>query len=102
MGFLFMLINASSLIPFIAASKIIAENDIGFVNALIAFIALILITMFMVSFPVLVILLMPGRSEKVMVPVKSFISRHGTQVAQAYYFLIALYLIYKGVTGIRG
>ena len=102
MGFLFMLINASSLIPFIAASKIIAENDIGFVNALIAFIALILITMFMVSFPVLVILLMPGRSEKVMVPVKSFISRHGTQVAQAYYFLIALYLIYHGVAVIRG
>jgi threonine/homoserine/homoserine lactone efflux protein len=102
MGTGYMMINASSLIPFIAASKIIAENDHAFWDSLPLFLFLILVTMLMVSFPVLVTILLPAKSERVMVPVKSFMSKHGSQIARAYFFLIGLYLILHGITGIRG
>ncbi|MFA6001518.1 MAG: GAP family protein [Thermoleophilia bacterium] len=101
MGFLYMIINASTLIPYIAASKIITQNNIGLGNALLVFTVLILITMFMISFPVIITILLPGKSERVMKPVRSFMSRYGNQIAQAYFFLIAIYLIVHGIVGIR-
>ncbi|MFA5802101.1 MAG: GAP family protein [Thermoleophilia bacterium] len=101
MGFLYMIINASSLIPYIAASKMIAENEIGLGNTIVVFTALILITMFMISFPVMITILLPEKSERVMAPVKSFMARYGNQIAQGYFFLIAIYLIVHGIRGMQ-
>lgn len=101
MGFLYMAINASSLVPYIAASKIIADAGLGW-DSLPLLLALILITMLMISFPVAVTILMPAKSERVMTPVKAFMSKHGSQIARAYFLLVGLYLIYHGIRGIQG
>jgi len=97
MGMGYMLINASSLIPFIAANKIISENGLGFAESLTIFAALIIIAMTMISFPVLIIVTMPGKSERIMGPVKTFMSKHGSQIARIYFFLMGIYLIAHGV-----
>jgi len=97
MGFLYMIINVSTLIPFIAACKIISENQLGFADSLPLFLFLIAVTMLMISFPVIVTLTMPLKSEKVMGPVKSFMSKHGPRIAQVYFLAIGVYLIAHGV-----
>jgi len=102
MGFGFMAINTSSLIPFIAASKIITDSDLGLQDSLPLFIILVAISMLMISFPVLVSVMMPKRSEVVMGPVKSFMKKHGGTIAKVYFLLIAVYLIVHGIGEMRG
>jgi len=102
MGFLYMVVNTSSLIPFIAASKIIADSELGIQESLPLFIFLVIISMLMISFPVLISVLMPRRSEVVMGPVKSFMKKHGGTIAKVYFLLIAVYLILHGIGEIRG
>lgn len=102
MGFGFMIINTSTLIPFIAACKIISDGGLAVVDdvALMAF--LIATTMLMISFPAIISILMPKKSDVVMGPVKSFMSKHGSVIAKGYFILIAFYLIYHGIRELQG
>ncbi|MDO8736269.1 MAG: GAP family protein [Thermoleophilia bacterium] len=102
MGFGFMIINTSSLIPFIAACKIITDGDLGAVRAMSLLAILIAIAMLMISFPVIITILMPKKSDVVMVPVKSFMAKHGSVIAKGYFILIAVYLIYHGIVQLQG
>jgi len=96
LGFLYMLINISTLIPFIAAIKIIAANKLQPFDDISVVVAVIIITMLMVSFPVIITYLMPKESSKILGPVNEFMSKHGSQIANVYFMLMAVYLIYAG------
>jgi len=96
-GFLYMFINVSTLIPFIAAIKIIAENKLAPLDDLSMVIAVILITMFMVAFPVIITYAMPKKSEAILGPINGFMSKHGSTIANVYFMLMAIYLIYAGI-----
>ncbi|MHB8791981.1 MAG: GAP family protein [Thermoleophilia bacterium] len=102
MGFGFMIINTSTLIPFIAACKIISDGGLAVLDdiALVAF--LIATTMLMISFPAIISILMPKKSDIVMGPVKSFMSKHGSVIAKGYFLLIAAYLIFHGIRELQG
>ena len=97
LGFLYMLINVSTLIPFIAAIKIIAANKLQPWDDFSIVIAVIAITMLMVSFPVIISYAMPKESKKILDPVNAFMSKHGSQIANVYFLLMAVYLIFAGV-----
>ncbi len=97
-GFLYMFINVSTLIPFIAAIKIIAANKLAPWDDFSVVIVVILITMLMVAFPVIISYLMPHKSEKILGPVNSFMSKHGPKIANVYFMLMAIYLLYIGVS----
>ena len=100
-GFFYMVVNTSTLIPFIAASKIIAENSLGPGGSVIAFVYLLVITMSLISLPVIMTFLLPAQSEKILGPLKSFMSRHGARIAQVFFLVIAVYLIARGVVDLR-
>jgi len=102
MGFGFMIINTSTLIPFIAACKIISDGGLPAAEDIMLLAILIAITMMMISFPVIITILMPKKSDVVMAPVKSFMSKHGNVIAKGYFILIAFYLIFHGVRQLQG
>lgn len=102
LGFGFMIINTSTLIPFIAACKIISDSDLPAAADLILLAFLILTTMLMISFPVIITVLMPKKSDVVMVPVKDFMQKHGSVIAKGYFLLIAAYLIFHGIRELQG
>ncbi len=95
-GFLYMLLNASTLIPFIAATKIISDQEPGFWDKLPLFAVLVLITMSMISLPVIVSSLFPEQAERVLGPLKSFMARHGRTVADVFFLAMAVYLFIYG------
>jgi hypothetical protein len=101
LGFAYMLTNVSTLIPFIAAVKIIADDGLAGLDNLALFAIVLIITMMLVSFPVIVTYLMPNKSARILVPVEAFMSKHGSQIARAYFFLIAIYLIVHGIRGLQ-
>jgi len=96
-GFLYMFINVSTLIPFIAAIKIIAENKLAPLDDSSLVVAVILITMLMVAFPVIITYTMPKKSVAILGPVNGFMSKHGATIANVYFMLMAIYLIYAGI-----
>jgi len=97
-GFLYMFVNISTLIPFIAAIKIISLNKLAPLNDISIVLMVIIITMFMVAFPVIISYLMPKESEKILGPINAFMSKNGAKIANVYFLFMALYLIYHGVS----
>lgn len=99
-GFMYMIINISTLIPFIAAIKVIADDKLESGDNLFLFAAVLVITMFMIAFPVVITFLAPKSSERILGPVKTFMSKHGSQIADVYFALMAVYLILKGISAV--
>lgn len=97
LGFLFMITNVSTLIPFIAASKIIASAKLGIPDTSAVFAAVIGITMFMVAFPVFISYAAPKKSDKILGPIQTFMRARGKQVADIYFLAMAAYLIARGL-----
>lgn len=100
MGFLYMFINISTLIPFIAAVKIISMNKLVPWDGIAILLITILITMSMIAFPVVITYAMPHKSQKILGPVNSFMAKNGSKIGNVYFALMALYLIYHGIMGI--
>lgn len=100
MGFLYMLINVSTLIPFIAAVKIISMNKLAPWDGIAILLITILITMSMIAFPVAISYAMPHESQKILGPVNGFMAKNGSKISNVYFALMALYLFYHGVMGI--
>ena len=100
MGFLYMFINISTLIPFIAAVKIISMNKLAPWDGVFILLATILIAMSMIAFPVIISYAMPKESQKILGPVNGFMSKNGTKISNVYFTLMACYLVYHGVMGI--
>lgn len=100
MGFLYMFINISTLIPFIAAVKIISMNKLAPWDGVFILLATILITMSMIAFPVIISYAMPKESQKILGPVNGFMSKNGAKISNVYFTLMACYLVYHGVMGI--
>lgn len=100
MGFLYMFINISTLIPFIAAVKIISMNKLAPWDGLAILLVTILITMSMIAFPVAITYALPHESQKILDPVNRFMAKNGSKISNVYFGLMALYLIYHGIMGI--
>jgi len=100
MGFLYMFINISTLIPFIAAVKIISMNKLGPWDGIAILVVTILITMSMIAFPVVITYVMPNKSQTILGPVNRFMAKNGSKISNVYFALMAMYLIYHGVIGI--
>lgn len=99
-GFLYMFINVSTLIPFIAAVKIISMNKLVPWDGIAILIGVIIITMAMIAFPVIISYAIPNESQKILGPVNQFMAKNGAKISNVYFSLMALYLIYHGVMGI--
>lgn len=100
-GFLLMLINASTDIPFAAASKIIADGRLPLGEAAAVFAMLVLVTMWMLIFPVAFSFAAPRRAEVVIGKARTYIERHGTQLARVFFLVVGCYLIFKGYRSLR-
>jgi len=96
-GFVYMAINLSSLIPFIAATKTLLVSDIAPLPYIISVIILIIVTMSLMLFPVIVEYIIPKQSQKVLAPIEKFMQKHGKILANGYFLVIALYLIIKSI-----
>ena len=95
-GFFFMIVNTSTLIPFIAASKIISDAKLGSIDEIVLDVFLIVVTMALITLPVAVSYLLPKQSEKILAPISSFMDRHGKMLARLVLLAIAVYLIIHG------
>lgn len=101
LGTLYMVTNFSSLIPFIAASRIIGNGDLPAAKEVILLVPLILIVMIMVAFPVAVTWLAPAKSQRVLGPLSGFMTRYGARITEVVFLVIAVYLLAHGVVTIR-
>lgn len=99
-GFLYMAINISTLIPFIAAVKIISINKLALWDNIAIFLVTVVITISMIAFPVVISYAMPKESQKILGPVNAFMAQNGSKIGNGYFVLMAVYLIYHGVMGI--
>lgn len=101
LGILYMATNFSTLIPFIAASRIIGSGYLPPWKELVLLAPLVLITMTMVAFPVAVTWLAPRKSQRVLEPLSRFMSRYGARITEGVFLVIAVYLVIHGVATIR-
>lgn len=101
LGVLYMLTNFSSLIPFIAAARIIGDGSLSPWEELVLLVPLILIAMTMVTFPVAANWLAPQKSQRVLEPLGRFMSRYGARITEGIFLVIAAYLVLHGVVTIR-
>ncbi|MDZ7577947.1 MAG: GAP family protein [Candidatus Nanopelagicales bacterium] len=99
-GFVYMFINISTWIPFIVAMKIIASEKIGPWDSFPLVLIVIAITMLLVALPVVVTYSMPKKSERILGPINTFMSKYGTRIADVYFTLMAIFLIFIGVRGL--
>ena len=100
MGVLFSASNFSSLIPALAASKDIGVAAVPPFDKTIAFVFLLAIALSWVWAPVVIYLVTPNNFDRLLDQVIRFLRRHGGQLMAAVLFLIGLYLIVRGVTGL--
>jgi len=99
-GFFYMAVNVSTLIPFIAAVKIISVNKLALWDNIAIFLVTVVIAMSMIAFPVVISYAMPKESQKILVPAGVFMAKNGTKLGNGFFALIAVYLIYHGVMGL--
>lgn len=96
-GFLMMLINSSTEVPFMAACKIITEARLPLWDAAILFSLQVIITMSLLSFPVALSYAAPRRSAAVLDRFGALITRYGNLLVKAIFLLVGAYLIWRGV-----
>ena len=103
LGFFYMFQNASTLIPFIAACKIIGEDGEPLWSSMLSFTVVVLVTMLMVSTPVIIACVAPKKSALALDPLKVFMKQHSDiiiQVVLAIFAAAAVYLLIHGLTSI--
>ncbi|MHB1382071.1 MAG: GAP family protein [Thermoleophilia bacterium] len=96
-GFLMMLINSSTEVPFMAACKIITEARLPLWDAAILFSLQVIITMSLLSFPVALSYVAPRRSAAVLDRFGALITRYGNLLVKVIFLLVGAYLIWRGV-----
>jgi cytochrome c biogenesis protein CcdA len=96
-GFLFMMINTSTNIPFAAASKIIADSGLPVQEIAVLFTLLVVITISMFAFPVIYSYVAPERSEVILGRARSLMQRYGALLTRAFFLVVGAYLIGKGI-----
>lgn len=95
-GFIFMIIDISTLVLYFAAIKIISEDKLALPQNIVLFTVNTIIVMSTMTLPVFLASVMPARSDIVLNPLKSFINKHGQLISKIVIVIIGLYLIYKG------
>jgi threonine/homoserine/homoserine lactone efflux protein len=98
MGIFFSASNFSSLLPALAAGKDIGVAAVPSVDKAVAFVFLLAVALSWVWAPVAVYLVTPTNFDRLLDPVIRVLRRHGSQMMAAVFFLIGLYLLYRGVT----
>lgn len=99
-GLLFMAVNTSTNIPFVAASKGIADGGLPLYEEAITFSLLVLITLSLLAFPVVFAYAAPVRAESVMRRLRRVMDDYGLMFARGFFLLVAGYLVWKGIYAI--
>ena len=99
MGVFFSASNFSSLIPALAASKDIGVAAVPPFDKAVAFVFLLAIALSWVWVPVAIYLVTPKNFDRLLDPVIRLLRKRGGQMMAAVFFLIGLYLLFRGVTG---
>jgi len=96
-GFGFMVIDLSTLVLYFAALKMVFDAKLNFAENTVLIIAIIIIAMSTMVLPVLLATVFPHSSARILEILNRFITKHGTLINKIIVFLIAIYIIYKGV-----
>ncbi len=97
-GLLTFLINFSTAIFVLAASRQIGLADIGLVPDIISILVLAIITLVVIEIPLLFFFIMPETAEKAMKPMKLWISKNGNYLIAGFLLIIGIWVIYNGAT----
>lgn len=96
LGIVLMITNFSTLVLFIPAVKDIAISSLDVSGKSILLIVSIAITLLMIFAPLLIFILSPKRSEKILSSLKSLINRHMREVTLSILIVFGIYLLIKG------
>ncbi len=97
LGFVYMLVNVSSLIPFAAAVKLIATSRLAVWEHVGALAVIVVVAMSLIAFPVVVTYALPEKSQRILGPTTRFFKRYGTTIANVYFLIMAVYLLAHGI-----
>jgi len=96
-GIIYMAVDFSSLVPFVAANKIIASGSLGLWPSAILATFTIVSTLLWLIVPLSIRVVFPTKSEVVLAKLKLYFQEHGSVLVEAMLFIIAVYLIVHGV-----
>lgn len=98
-GIIFMaILDLETIITYLASMKIIYESGLEFFQRLVIYVINILIVMSTMACPVLLASLFPKKSAKILDSMHQFLAKHGQLVTKIVMQVIALYLLYLGLT----
>jgi len=96
-GLLTFLINFSTAIFVLAAGRQIGLADAGLISNVTAILVLTIITLVVIELPLMFFFILPKTAEKVMQPMKTWISNNGNYLIAGFLIIIGLFVIYNGL-----
>lgn len=96
LGVALMITNFSTLVLFVPAVKDIAISSLDTAQKSILLLMSIAITLVMIFTPLLIFILLPKRSEKMLSSLKSLINRHMREITLSLLIVFGIYLLIKG------
>lgn len=96
LGTALMITNFSTLILFVPAIKDIADSSIDSVEKLVLLFISIFITLLMIVSPLVIYILLPNKSEKILSSLKSTINKHMREITLSLLIVFGIYLLIRG------
>lgn len=97
MGIVLMGVNFSTIVLYIEAIKQIAVGKINLLDTILMLALVDLIIMVPVFIPLVIYVLLPGRSKKILSGVNGFLAKHSNLVSVFILFLFGFYIAIKGI-----
>lgn len=103
LGTALMITNFSTLVLFVPAIKDIASSSVDTTQKLLLLVISILITLTMIFTPLLIYIVLPRKSEKILNALKDLINKHMREITLALLIVFGVYLLIRGfgVFGIK-
>ncbi len=98
LGGLMMLTNVSSLIPYAAMVKFLAQHKSMGAEVLAIFVLNTLIVLLPIVLPVLYCLVLPKNATSFLKSLQDFMNKYNHRITQVFLVVISIYLLYHGVT----
>ena len=93
-------IDFSSIIPYLVALKDMVVADAGSVAAWTALVVFLAICLFPMAAPVALAYVAPATAQHVLDPLRRSLQKHGQTIIAVVCFVLAAYLVVKGVRGL--
>ncbi|MGZ8765511.1 MAG: GAP family protein [Acidimicrobiia bacterium] len=98
LGLVVMAANFSSLVLYLAALKEIVRADVATASELVVTAVFIVIMLLPVELPLLLTVVAPGSSERILTRIGAAVKRHSHTIAVVVLVVFGAYLVVKGVT----